>query len=107
MLQPSVDGSDVRLAWELGRSNSQLGNSGINPGVIPPITTEANGLELGSIVRGGRSACLVNNTLYHQGDQIGNFMVVEIRPMIFSCGGLGLHPRIPSRRVSRSVGEGS
>jgi len=43
------------------------------------ITTEANGLELGSIVRGGRSACLVNNTLYHQGEQIGNFTVVEIR----------------------------
>lgn len=42
--------------------------------------TEANALELGSIVRGGRSACLVNNTLYHQGDQIGNFTVVEIKP---------------------------
>jgi len=44
------------------------------------ISTEANALELQSILRGGRSACLLNNALYHEGDQIGSFTIDEIRP---------------------------
>jgi hypothetical protein len=44
------------------------------------IASEANALELQSVLRGGRSACLLNNALYHEGEQIGNFTVDEIRP---------------------------
>lgn len=44
------------------------------------IVADANALELQSVVRGGRSACLLNNNLYHVGDQIGSFTVEEIRP---------------------------
>ena len=44
------------------------------------ISTEANALELQSVLRGGRSACLLNNALYHEGEQIGNFTIDEIRP---------------------------
>jgi len=44
------------------------------------IITEANALELQSVVRGGHSACLVNNSLYHEGETIGSFTIEEIRP---------------------------
>ena len=44
------------------------------------ISTEANALELQSILRGGRSACLLNNALYHEGEQINGFTIDEIRP---------------------------
>jgi hypothetical protein len=44
------------------------------------IVTEANALELQSVVRGGRSACLVNNLMYHEGEQVGSFTIDEIRP---------------------------
>jgi hypothetical protein len=43
------------------------------------IQREAGALELQSVLRGGYSACMINNNLCRLGDQVGNFTVDEIR----------------------------
>ena len=43
------------------------------------VMKEAQALELQTLLRGARSACLINNALYHEGEQVGSFMVEEIR----------------------------
>ena len=37
-------------------------------------------LKLQSIIRGRRTACMINNTLYQEGQQVGRFVVAQITP---------------------------